>query len=179
MSRPIKYRGREKKQEWIIKYTESKYVPGELVYGSLLDLGGDDIYIVSTNSYDEGRTYDEAYKEAVYTKVYRETVGKYTGLPDRNGKEIYDNAVVLITGEQELDYGYTFRWNEKAIVKWDDVECGFYLDVINKREVKLCEDGCFTVDRFPLRKWTDEEWWIEYEVIHEHYSLLKGDSKDA
>lgn len=94
---------------------------------------------------------------------------QYTGLNDRNGKEIYEDSIVLITGEQELDYGYTFRWNEKAIVRWDNVECGFYLDVINKREVKLCEDGCFTVDRFPLRKWNDEEWWIEYEVIGNEY----------
>lgn len=100
---------------------------------------------------------------------------QFTGLRDRNGKEIYQESVILITGEQELDYGYTFHWDEKAIVRWDDEECGFYLDVINKREVILCEDAMLTVDRFPLRKWTDEEWWIEYEVICEHHHLLKGE----
>lgn len=88
-----------------------------------------------------------------------------TGITDLNGKEIYENATVLITGTQELGGGLTFDWNEKAVVKWSDEECGFYLDVIKKREVGLCQDGYFTVDTFPLRKWEEGEWDIEYEVV--------------
>ncbi|WP_231888112.1 hypothetical protein [Paenibacillus glucanolyticus] len=79
-------------------------------------------------------------------------------MPDRNSKEIYENASVLITGIQELDYGITYEWNERAVVRWSEEECGFYLDVINKREVSLCQDGYFTVDTFPLRKWEEGEW---------------------
>lgn len=114
---------------------------------------------------DDGVKRAEIYSTYGIFEVDPETVGQYTGLPDRNSKEIYDKATVLITGTQELGGGLTFEWNEKAIVKWSDEECGFYLDVINKREVSLCQDGYFTVDTFPLRKWEEGEWDIEYEVL--------------
>ncbi|MNI45400.1 YopX protein [compost metagenome] len=97
----------------------------------------------------------------------------YTGRKDKNDKEIFGGSTVLITGEQELDFGLFFQWNDKAIVRWNEEECGFYLDVINKREVSLCQDGYFTVDTFPLRKWDEEEWSIEYEVI-DNPDLLGG-----
>lgn len=90
---------------------------------------------------------------------------RYAGRKDRNGKDICEDDIVLITGEQELDFGLAFQWNEKAVVKWSEDECGFYLDVINKREVSICQDGYFTLDTFPLRKWGEEEWPIEYEVV--------------
>lgn len=120
---------------------------------------------------DDGIQKAEIYSTYGVYEVDPETVGQYTGLPDRKGKKIYENATVLITGTQELGGGLTFEWNEKAIVKWSGEECGFYLDVINKREVGLCQDGYFTVDTFPLRKWDEGEWDIEYEVVEDPEEL--------
>ncbi|MGG3278816.1 YopX family protein [Paenibacillus solani] len=114
---------------------------------------------------DDGIKRAEIYSTHGVFEVDPETVGQYTGQTDRNSKEIYENATVLITGTQELGGGLTFEWDERAIVKWSDEECGFYLDVIKKREANLCQDGYFTVDTFPLRKWEEGEWDIEYEVL--------------
>lgn len=165
MNREIAFRGKRKDNgEWEYGYYVYTF---EIGYNSqgITDVPPRKHYIF-------GRSGD-------FCEVDPETVGQYTGLKDKNGKEIYKNHVVLITGEQELDYGLFFQWNEKAVVRWDDDECGFYLNVINKREVNLCQDGYFTVDTFPLRKWSDGEWSIEYEIIgniHEP-NLLQEETK--
>lgn len=105
---------------------------------------------------------------------------QYTGIKDENGIEIFHGSIVNIFGEQELDAGLSFSWNHNAVVRWDENECCFYLDVIKKYEASVCPDGYMTIDTFPLRKWSEEEWWIEYKVIGnaiENAELLEGASK--
>ena len=154
--REIKFRG----------YAVEKMVNDQWLYGTGVHK------TVYTDEYAEQTGVKETwfiYTDAGWEMVKPESIGQYTGLKDKNGKEIYKGDIVRIVGEQELDYGFSLDWDDKAIVKWSDTECGYYLDLINKHERHFGDDFVATKDTFPLRKWGEEEWWIEYEIVGNMY----------
>lgn len=131
-----------------IKFRGKRVDNGDWVYGSLLADLDNRFFIVA----DQGtwRTYDEAIPE---------TVGQFTGLKDKNSKEIFDGDIVKVgVNQYENPKEYT------AKVIWQDFRALFAV------EFNQCANN-------DLYKYIQNGNCVEViGNIYEHPELFKGGS---
>ena len=142
-----------------IKFRGKRIDNGEWVHGSL-DLTGNRASISWDRIDNDGDTVPW------FANVDPATVGQFTGLLDKNGKEIYEGDIITADCYPFFSDG---KPNYVAVVEWND--CGFaaFLELHKDSDARGISVGC------PVM-YFDSDNAAEFEIIgniHDNPELLK------
>ena len=108
--------------------------------------------------------------DIIHYKVDKDTLGQFTGLLDKNGKEIYEGDIVK---NKEIG-GYGFE--NVGVVKYYENDSRFAIDTTSTykftKRVLFTEGECSFNDGYCTIKYTNEYYVIGN--IHDNPELLKG-----
>lgn len=151
MNREIKFRGKCSPQS---KY-QGEWVTGSLVIPEIIE--DNELLIVVAHSDNCKTTYH----------VDKDTVGQFTGLRDKNGREIYEGDILTADGDPFMDDG---KMNYIAVIEWFDYGACLYASMQLHRDSKA---HGISVN---MPYWFAKEAAETYEVIgniHDNPELIK------
>ncbi|WP_289756326.1 YopX family protein [Muribaculum intestinale] len=141
-----------------IKFKGKRLDNGEWVYGSLAETHGKLFIGISTSSDNPVYMMD-------WHEVDSNTVGQFTGLLDKHGKEIYEGDIITADRYPFFTDG---KPNYVAVVEWND--CGFaaFFELHKDSDARGISVGCPVMD-------FDSDNAAEFEIIgniHDDSELL-------